>query len=457
MNIVIIGAGDVGRYIASILSKEQHNVILIDKDQKVLQDLSLSMDVATRLGSGTDWQLLDDLMELSPSLLIALTGDDEKNLVACTIAKHLGYPRTVARVRDSRYLNRARLDFGRLFAVDYFIGPELLVAQDILKYMISPGSVAAESFAHGAVQMRTFIVPSRWRKFDKPLSELSLPSGMMVGLIRRDKRDKRPGIGNEGKEIIFPHGSDYILPGDEVTFIGEADVMAEAHHFLGISQRAVHSVAIVGGSLTGVNLAQLLGHYDIDVRLIEKDYNTCCVLADQLPKAHIMNHDATDYEFLLSEKIGASDVFVACTSSDETNLLAGLLGKQAGCQDVVVLLSNTSYAPFISQLGLNHAVSPRISTANHILSQVLSGKVSTLVSLYENQAEILEVNVSMNSKLVGIPLSELGPLLPKDFLICMIQNRGRTMIAHGSRIISPGDTVIVISSPKHVRELEKVF
>lgn len=148
---------------------------------------------------------------------------------------------------------------------------------------------------------------------------------------------------------------------------------------------------------------------------------------------------------------------MACTRKDETNLLTGLLAQQAGCQDVVVMLSNTSYVPLLSQLGLNFSVSPRISAAHHILSQVLSGKVTSLISLYENQAEILEIEVSLNSRIVGIPLSELGQLLPKDFLIAVIQNRGRIMIAHGNRIISPGDTVIVITSPQHVQELEKVF
>ena len=186
MNIVIVGAGDIGRYIAAMLSKEKHNVILVDKNSKILEEVAFSLDVATRHGSGTDWQLLDDLMELSPHLLIALTNNDEANLVTCSIAKNLGYPRTVARVRDNKYLNRTRLDFGRIFDIDYFLGPELLVANDILKYLISPGSIMVENFAHGAVQMRTFAVPAKWRKYDRPLSKLHLPPGMMVGLIRRD-------------------------------------------------------------------------------------------------------------------------------------------------------------------------------------------------------------------------------------------------------------------------------
>lgn len=457
MNIVIIGAGDVGRYIASMLSKEEHNIILIDKNAALLDEVSFNMDVAIRQGSGTDWQLLDDLLELSPNLLIALTNDDETNLVSCSIAKHLGYPRTVARVRDNRYLNRTRLDFARIFDVDYFIGPELLVAHDILKYMISPGSLAVEHFAHGAVQMRTFTVPQKWRRKDVPLSQLDLPEGMMIGLISREKGTDPAHPAGGHKQVIFPHGNDFIFPGDEVTFIGETDVISEAHQFFGISQKKIHSVTIVGGSRTAVNLARLLQSHGIDLRIIEKDYATCCWLAEQLPKSIILNHDATDFEFLQAEKIGRSDVFVACTRSDEVNILSGMLAKQAECQNVVVMLSNTSYAPIVAHLGLDYTVSPRISAANHILSQILSGKVTSLVSLYDNQAEIMEVNVSVDSKMVGIPLSELGPLLPKDFLICMIQNRGRIMIAHGNRVISPGDTVIVITSPKHVRELEKIF
>ncbi|NGX43496.1 MAG: Trk system potassium uptake protein TrkA [Chlamydiae bacterium] len=455
MNIVIVGAGGVGRYIASVLSKEQYNVILIDPDTKKLEKASLNIDVSTKKGSGTDWQLMDDLLDLSPDFLIALTDNDETNLVACAIAKHLGYPHTIARVRDNRFLNRTRLDFGQIFDVDYFIGPELLVANDIIKYMISPGSLAVENFAHGAVQLRTLAIPQKWKKSDIPLKNLNLPPGMIVGLIYREvsqKEEEKPV-----RKVIFPHGEDCILPGDEVTFIGETKAISELHHFIGVPQKAIQSVVIIGGTLTGLNLAKMLEQRSIDVRIIDKDYERCRYLADQLPNCTIMNHDGTDIDFFKAEKIGIAEVFVACTNSDEVNMVSALLGKEVGCDDVVVTLSNTNYAPLSSQLGINHAVSPRISTADHILSQILSGTVTSLVSFYENQAEIMEINVSLDSKVVGIPLSELGPLLPRDFLIAMIQNRGRIMVANGNRIISPGDTVIVITNPIHVAELEKIF
>lgn len=456
MSIVIVGAGDVGLYIAQILSKEEQNIVLIDKDGKKLQLASNILDVATREGSGTDWQLLDDLMELSPELFIALTDDDETNLVSCSIAKNLGYPRTIARVHDNRYLNRTRLDFSRIFEVDFFISPELLAATDILKHMLSPGSVATETFAHGAVQLRILEIPPKWHKQKIPLKQLKLPEGAIIGLIAREIHKQSDSHSKE-KEIIFPHGEDIILPGDEVTVIGETAVVANIHQFFGIEGKDVESVVIVGGSLTGFHLARLLIEMGIPVRILDKDYKRCCELANMLPEAIVIHHDATDLQFLKEEKIGQAGVFVACTRHDEINMMTGLLAKEAGCDEVIAILSNDSYQTQVKHLGINLAISPRKSAANHILSQILTGRVTSLVSVYENAAEIMEVNVSTDSKVVGIPLSELGPLFPRDFLIAMIQNRGRIMVANGSKIISPGDTVIVITSPRHVDDLENIF
>lgn len=451
MNIVIVGGGELGRHVATLLSREKHNVILIDKDARVLEEISANADIATRQGSGTDWQLLDDLLEFSPDLFLALTSDDETNLVACVIAKHLQYPRTIARVRDNRYLNRARLDFGRIFNVDYFLGPEVLVAHDILKYIINPGSLAVESFAHGALQLRTIHIPSTWDAPATPLKNFNLPPNIIVGLIKRDAP-----VGNE-KIVIFPHGNDTLQPNDEVTFIGATEAITEIHHLFDIQQKEIRSVVIAGCSLTGIHLASALVQRDLDVRIIDKNFERCKLLAEKLPQCTIMHHNATDIDFLRTEKVGHSDILVACTDNDEVNILIGLLGQELGCPDILVILNSPQHIPIVNRLGFKHVASPRNSATNHILSQLFFGKVSSLISLYGNQAEVLEINVSMDSKIVGIPLSDLGPYLPKDLLIVMIQNRGRIMIANGNRIISPGDTVVVVTNPQHIDELERIF
>jgi trk system potassium uptake protein TrkA len=455
MNIVIIGAGNIGSYIARLLSREKHNVILVDKNAKRLQEASWVMDVAIKEGSGTDWQVLDNLLDLSPDLFVSLTDDDHANLVGCAIAKNLGYPRTIARIKDNHFLNRVRLDLGRIFDVDYFIGPELLVANEIFKNMISPGSLRVESFAHGAVQLRTIVIPQTWRRSEETLADLKLPPGIMVGLISREAKTDVPGGSN--REIIFPHGYDRILPGDEVTLIGETDDIANIHQYFGSPYEPIHSVVIMGGSQTAYNLAKILEQRNINVRIIEKNYERCCWLSEQLKHCTVINHDGTDLDFLLEEKVSQADVFVCCTRYDELNIMSSLLAREAGCENAIIQLSNTGYIPIVTRLGINHTASPRVIAANRLLALAFSGTVTSVVSLYENQAEILEINVSMRSKIAGIPISELGPLLPKDFLIACIQNRGRIMIAKGDRIISPGDTVIVVSHPRHINELEKIF
>ena len=457
MNIIICGAGNIGLHVAAALSKQEHSVVLIDRDERVLEHAARNIDVGTRQGSATDWQLLEELMELSPDLFLSLTNEDEANLVACSIAKNLGIPETLSRVREDRYLNSMRLDFGRLFAVDHFLCPELLVAQRIFNRILYTDAVRTESFSHGAVQMRTMRVPTNWRRSEKTLRELSLPKGVMVGLIRRPLQAQQRGAAPTAYKTLFPHGDDNLLVGDEVTFIGETNSILDLHVMFGTTRRAVKSVVIAGGSLTALHLAKILVARRIDVHIIEKNFERCALLAEQLPEARITHHDATDLSFLQSEKIGNADVFVSCTGKDETDLLAALLAKQCGTDKVLMCIADPSYAPILEEMGIGHAISHRAAALDMVLAITREEAVTSMVTLPDADAEIAEIKVSMDSSIAGIPLRELGPHLPEDFLIAVIQNRGRVMIANGDRILCPGDTAVVISTPKNISEINTLF
>ena len=450
MNIVIVGAGEAGLYLAALLSKQKHNVILIDQNGEKLQELSWQMDVAIQEGSGTDWKLLNNILETKPHLFIALTNKDEDNLVACSMAKHLGYPKTIARVRNARFLDRSRLDFCRIFHVDHFIAPELQVAYDIYKHLVSPSSLAFENFAHGEVQMRTLQMPHTWNYYHLPLSELHLPKSIIAGLIYRTQPNEEP-------LLIFPHGNDHLLPGDEVTFIGERKEMANIDLFLGLKTTKVKKVIVAGGSLIGLNLVKILQEHQIKVQLIDKTLKYGMELSEELSKCQVIQEEGTDFDFLLTEKIDESDYLVMCASSDERNVIGALLAKENGCKNAAIVLSSNRFVPLAHHLGILHVFSPKIAVANHVISLATSKAVTSLISLYENEAEILELTVSINSEITGIPLADLGSRFPKDFLIAMIQNRGCLSIARGDSVICPGDTVIVICNPKYFHELEKIF
>lgn len=451
MNIVIVGAGSIGLHIAKILSQLEHNILLVDINQTKLSQASNSLDVATFLGSGTSWELLDELKQLSPDMLLALTHDDNANLVTCSIAKNLGYPITVAKIKNLQFINQSRLDFLRIFYIDYFIAPEILAARDIMKCILHPSSHLIENFALGSAQMRTLCIPKNWEKSALPLRKLceEFPLGIMVGLIKRKKENS--------EKIIFPHGNDCLFPEDEVTFIGKTEKMQQLNAYFKLPEKKINSILIIGGTLIGIELARLLLSKNISVQIIEPNYSHCEYLAQLLPKASIIHQNTLSIDFYKSEQVHNLDAIVACTNQDELNTFAATLAKEVGCKQIIVTVSDSSLAQVLHKNGIHHIISPTESAGNHILSIAKSEKASSIISLYDNRAEIMEIKVSSNSRLTGIPLSILGPKLPNDFLIALIQNRGKIMVANGSKVLSPQDTAIVIGDPKYLEQVRDIF
>jgi trk system potassium uptake protein len=447
MHIVILGAGKTGSYVASVLSQEGHNVVLIDKDAKILEKASRESDIATLHATIPDWKLFEDLLENKPDLFFAATGNDETNLVACSVAKNLGFPKTVARVKSRGYLNHSRLDFSRLFFADYFIGAEILSAQDLFQLLIHAQDAAVEHFAHGEIEMRTLPIPDRWDRGGTCIRDLQLPSELIVGLVRRKMA--------EGEKILFPHGEDHILPGDEVTFVGEAGVMHRLHEVFGFSQKKVRSIVIVGGTEVAEHLAYALISEKIAVRIFDIDEKRCLDLAERLPEATLINRDGCDAQVLLSERIQDADAVLSCTNHDGTNLLISSLARELGCKKALSLIGDVSYVPILEKARVIPVLSLQVNVANRILSILHDETILSVSSLSQDQAKIVELKIPSSSPIIGIPLSDLN--LPKDLLIAVIESRGKVMVGRGNRILCPSDTVIVICHPQRIPQLPSYF
>ncbi len=446
MNVVILGAGKIGSYVASTLAEEEHNVILIDRDEIALERVGRESDVA-RIHASCSAKLFEELLEQKPDLFFAATGDDEINLVFCSMAKNMGFAKTACRVQNREYLNHLKLDFKRLFFVDYFLGPEVMAAQDLCKVLIHSKDLAVEHFAHGAIQMRTIQIPDLWDKGGTPISQLELPEELIAGLIRRRME--------HGDSILIPNGSDHILPGDQVTVLGEAKVMHRLHEIFRSPETPTRSVVIVGGSLVAYHLAHTLCQQKIHVRIIEKRKERCEELAEFLPNATIIHRDGRDPQLLKSEKVQDADAFVSCTHFDETNLMIAALAKEVGAPKSIAMITNGQIIPLLSKLGVLPALSPRVNVANRILSILDEETTLTVASLSSDSAKIVELRVAPTSKMVGIPLSDLD--LPKGLLIAMIESRGRVMIGRGNRVLYPEDIVIAICHPVQIPKLQQLF
>ena len=449
MQIAILGAGKTGAYIAKVLSERQHDVTLIDQNSRVLEQVRRESDLAILHATGPSIKLFEEVGEGHPHLFFAATGDDATNLVACTMAKQFGFAKTVTRVKDKAYLPPARLDFGRLFAIDHFIHAESLAARDLFNAITHAGDIAAEYFAHGAIQMRTLQIPPQWDREQMPLAKLSLPEDLIVGLIRRKQSD--------GEKILFPHGNDHILPGDEVTVVGKAKVMHRLHEIFHVPEHRVRSVILVGGTAVVSYLADCLSQQRIAVRIIENDDKRCIELAESLPQATIIHRDGRDPQLLKAERVQDADALVSCTYHDGDNLLIASLAKQIGCPKTIALIGDPSYAPILEKSGVLPALSSRVNVANRLLSILHEETILSISSLGCDIAKIVEVKVSPSSPLIGTPLSALSHYLPKDLLITVIETQGKVMIGKGSQTLSPEDTVILICHHEQIPKISQLF
>lgn len=447
MDIAILGAGTAGRYAASVLSKEMHDVIVIDRDILALEKLSRENDLAVLHGSLPDGAIFESLLENRPDFFFAATGHDETNLVACSIAKHLGIQKTIARIKSREYLNQSSLDFHRLFYADHFIGAEWLAAQDLFQTLVHAEDVAAQHFAHGSIHMRTVTIPDLWDKGGCPISDLKLPDTLIAGLIRRKL--------SFGEKILFPRGHDQILPGDEVTFLGQAKSMHHLPDIFHFPKSKIRSVILAGGSAIAEHLAYFLASQHIRVRIIESESERCEELAKKLPQATIIHQDGSDQQLLCSEQVSDADALVACTHQDSLNFLIAALAKQLGCKKAIALLNQAQYAPLVQKAGVLPALSAQVNAANRLLTIVHDKAVVSVASLCQDQAKIIELKVSPSSKSIGVPLAELN--LPRDLLIAVIENQGKVMIGRGNRILSSGDTVIVLCPPEQIPKLPTYF
>lgn len=449
MNIVILGSDHLGVYVASLLAKEEHNVTIIGDDYQKLSKIGKDADFAVAALDLSHWEVLQEMMQSKPDYFLALSPQDELNLAACAMAKHVGFPNTICKVMHGGYLSSKILDYKSIFCVDHFIGTEILAAYQIFKSLLSPSHLRIEEFAHGSILLKSCTIPKGWKKAGIPLKELQLPPEMVVGLIVRKEGDQ--------EHIIFPHGEDALLEGDQATIIGNTDEMQKIEEIFSCQEKKITSVVIVGGTYVGIQLAYILQKYAIRVIFVEKEEENCERLAHQFPKALILHHDARDIEFLRSESLPQADAFIACMHHDEDNLMVAAMGKEAECKKVIALITDTTLTPILKRVGIEHSFSEKVFTTDRILSILHADNILSICSLADDRAKVVEVKVGEKSKIVGRPISEIGPTLPKEMLIAMIESKGEVSIGKGSSVLSPNDTVVVITRPDKIYEVKALF
>lgn len=443
MKIIIIGAGKVGCQIAKTLSSENHDVILIEKNDMIRQSAQNNLDVLTILGNGANVRILEEAGIKQVDMVIAVTSSDEANMIACMTAKQFGVPQKIARIRNPEYLYANALSREKL-GIDFTINPERATAKEIVKLLKSPINVAqVQSFAGGKVQLYELKVEDSFPFINQQLKAITFKYPILVAAIYRNDK------------IIIPNGEERITAGDNLYILIKKDYFAGLNEIFNEKPLSMQNVMILGGSRIGIQTALILTKLGINTKLIERDKEKCEKIAESLPHTLVINGDGTNIDLLKSEGIETTDGFVAVTGFDEDNLLVALLAKHLGTKKVIAKVDRMNYIPILEKIGVNAVVNPRMTTASAILRFIRKGKIISLTLLKEGEAEVIELIVSPHSKIINKSLKKAN--LPQNSIIGAIVRKDKIIIPHGNDIIQPEDKIIIFALSSDIKKIEKIF
>lgn len=441
MHVVVIGAGEVGTSIAASLASD-HEVVVVDVDPDRAEQLKYELDVLTIAGDGTTSEIQTAADVGRADMVIACTDNDQTNLVACGTAKTLGDGFTIARVKSTDFLRTWEGNEGA-FGVDFMVCTDLLTAENIVRVIGLPAAIDVDPFAGGLVQMAEFEIAA-----DSPVA------GQTVSEADRFESLTFVGLFRDG-EMIIPRGDTDIGVGDRAVVIGSPESVQSFATDVApkTTPDRADEIVVVGGSEIGYQTARLLEERDFKPRLIEQDPDRARWLAENLPNTVVMEHDATDTEFLSREHVDEADIVVTALRSDEKNLLISVLAKRLGVDRVIAVVDSPDYVTVFEEIGIDIAINPRTVTAEEITRFTYESVAENIAVLENDQAEVLELELTEGCGLVGRPISEIVAGSDVRFVIGAITRNHRLVTPRGDTVLQAGDHVILLVESDSVSDI----
>lgn len=451
MEIVIVGDGKVGSNLTEQLSREGHNITVVDRNSELLQALQETYDVMAVNGNGASMQVLKAANVESADLLIAATSGDEINLLSCFTAKKLGCAHTIARVRNPEYANQLVFLRDEL-GLNMTINPDAAAAHEIYRLLQYPSFLKRDTFAKGRVEIVEIKMERGCSIIGKKLSEIykNIRVHVLVCAVER------------GDEVIIPSGDFQIREGDRIHVTAETQKLTTLLRVLNVPSQKIRDVVILGGSRIGFYLAVRLLHSGIGVKIIEQDYHRCQELSVLLPKALIIEGDACRKQLVEQETYGKADAVVSLMNMDEVNLVMSVFARQIGVPKTIAKIDRTEYMSVFENFAVESMVSPKDLVCNDVLRYVrdmcnsTSGSMLTLHRMVNNRVEALEFLATKTTRHLDEPLRSVS--LKQNILVVSIIRGGHIIFPTGSDCIKAGDSVIVaMNSGRQITELNDIF
>ncbi len=429
MRIIIVGAGMVGYYLSDRLSKEGHEVVLIDNDKKKLRRLEKELNILPVHGSGASTRTLEEAGIDQADLFIAVTDSDEVNLVACILSRQYAVKTRIARVRNEDFYDQGAPLNEQALGIDLIISPDLAMVDELLTLTQHSDAFEVAEFAGGEVQLLGYHIPTDGSCAGKSLRSLHGLPGVVVAIVREN-------------ETIVPRGDDRIEPGDDIYVVTRKADVAAVEAELGFASRKPRRVFIIGGGIIGEMVARRLERLPLKVRLVEASADRCEQLSSILERTVVLNCDGLDLHDLLDEGIDQADLVIAVTNSDTTNILASLLAKHLGAKKCITHITRPDFLPLLGKLGIDIALSRRIVAANMILRFVRGGEsIVSVASLFGSDAEVVELKVPESDRFHKVPLKTLA--FPQGTIVGAIVRGRRVIIPKGDTRLRSGDNLVV--------------
>ncbi len=453
MYIIIAGSGTVGFHIASLLAEAKHEVTVIESSEEVVDGIRRQIDVKTISGNAATPRVLREAEVNRANLVVAVTSNDETNMLICFLAKELGAIMTVARVRNPDYSGyfvtaakspsaARKVIRPKTLGINLIINPEVEIADEIMGILSSLYPTPMESFADGRVQIREFRVGHE-ALADKPLDDISFPQPCVIAAISR-----------AGKAFV-PDTDEIIRNGDHIYLVAERENMDDFGEIFTPPQHPVKSVAVFGAGHVGTLVAEGLEKHGLSIKVIDDNTVRCQEIAARLERATVLQGDATDPDFLIEQGIPSADAFVATTESDELNILCSLLARHLGVPRTIITTNKPGFVPLAEAIGVDVAVSPLLQVASRITHFVLHGGAISAPFIGGKDLQAIEFVTSATASIVQRSIAEVA--LPKEVAVAAIARDDRVIIPPGDTIIHPGDHIIIISAISATPAVERLF
>ena len=442
MKIVIAGAGDVGTHLAKMLSKENHEIILLDQKKEKIKALEANYDILAVIGSPTSLKSLREAQVPTADLFVAVTPYESTNLTACVLATNLGAQKTLARIDNQEYLYPKNKEFFKSVGIDSLIYPEMLAADEIVNGLKKGWVRQYLDFSDGALVVLATKIRSSSPLCKKQLSEAFLDNTKVrIVAIKR------------GNRTIIPSGKDHIYAGDIVYFITTQDGVEEVRIQSGKENFEINSTMFLGGSRIGLKAIKELSHR-MNIKVIEQDKEKSYKILEEVDNALVINGDGRDLTLLKQEDIEEFDAFVALTENSETNILACLTAKKMGIKRTIAEVENMDYIAMAESLDIGAIINKKIISASHIYQLILGGNVSVKCLTFVDVL-VVELVAESDSEITKDVLKNLK--LPQNIIIGGLVRDGKGIVAVGDTQIQNGDRVTVFCGEDTIKKVEKLF